>query len=60
MTEITERLSTALADRYKIESHLGEGGMANVYLAEDLKHHRKVRFPRRGNRPHIASGWRYR
>ena len=42
MTEITERLSTALADRYKIESHLGEGGMANVYLAEDLKHHRKV------------------
>ncbi len=42
MTEITARLSTALADRYKIERHLGEGGMANVYLAEDLKHHRKV------------------
>ncbi len=42
MTEITKRLSTALADRYKIERHLGEGGMANVYLAEDLKHHRKV------------------
>jgi serine/threonine-protein kinase len=42
MTENTERLSTALADRYKIERHLGEGGMANVYLAEDLKHHRKV------------------
>ncbi len=38
MPEITARLSTALADRYKIESHLGEGGMANVYLAEDLKH----------------------
>ncbi len=42
MTEITSRLSTALADRYKIERHLGEGGMATVYLAEDLKHDRKV------------------
>ena len=42
MTEITGKLSTALADRYRIESHLGEGGMATVYLAEDLKHHRKV------------------
>ncbi len=42
MTEITSRLSTALADRYRIESHLGEGGMATVYLAEDLKHKRKV------------------
>ena len=28
MTENTARLSTALADRYKIERHLGEGGMA--------------------------------
>ncbi len=42
MTEVTSRLSTALADRYKIERHLGEGGMATVYLAEDLKHKRKV------------------
>ena len=42
MSEITQRLSTALADRYKIERHLGEGGMATVYLAEDLKHKRKV------------------
>ncbi len=42
MPENTARLSTALADRYKIESHLGEGGMANVYLAHDLKHDRKV------------------
>ena len=29
----TDRLSTALADRYKIERHLDEGGMATVYLA---------------------------
>ena len=37
MTEITARLSTALADRYKIERRLGEGGMATVYLAEDAR-----------------------
>ena len=42
MNEITSRLSTALADRYRIERRLGEGGMATVYLAEDLKHKRKV------------------
>ncbi len=42
MTEITGRLSTALADRYRIERHLGEGGMATVYLAHDLKHDRHV------------------
>ncbi len=42
MPEITGKLSAALADRYKIERHLGEGGMATVYLAEDLKHERKV------------------
>ncbi len=42
MSEINSRLSTALADRYTIEHELGAGGMATVYLAEDLKHHRKV------------------
>ena len=42
MPEITAWLSTALADRYKIERHLGEGGMATVYLAHDLKHDRPV------------------
>jgi serine/threonine-protein kinase len=38
----TEQLTTALADRYRIERHLGAGGMATVYLAQDLKHDRKV------------------
>ncbi len=42
MPDLLDRLKTALADRYKIKSHLGEGGMANVYLAHDLKHDRKV------------------
>ena len=42
MADFTERLSTILADRYRIERQLGQGGMATVYLAEDLKHGRKV------------------
>ena len=42
MSEPLERLTAALADRYRIERELGAGGMATVYLAEDLKHHRQV------------------
>jgi serine/threonine protein kinase len=36
------RLTTALSSRYRIERELGAGGMAMVYLTEDLKHKRKV------------------
>jgi serine/threonine-protein kinase len=37
-----EQLKAALADRYKIVREIGVGGMATVYLAEDLKHRRQV------------------
>jgi len=42
MSTPLNRLSAALADRYRIERELGAGGMATVYLAQDLKHHRQV------------------
>ncbi len=42
VTDSFERLKTALADRYVIESELGAGGMAIVYLAKDLKLDREV------------------
>ncbi|MBA2627540.1 MAG: protein kinase [Gemmatimonadales bacterium] len=38
----SDRLAAALADRYRIDRELGAGGMATVYLAEDLKHGRRV------------------
>ncbi len=40
MTDTFERLKAALADRYAIERKFSAGGMATVYLAEDLKHKR--------------------
>jgi len=42
MTDLRDHLRTALADRYTIERELGSGGMAIVYLAEDLRHERQV------------------
>jgi tRNA A-37 threonylcarbamoyl transferase component Bud32 len=42
MADQLDRLKAALSDRYQIERELGSGGMATVYLADDLKHHRKV------------------
>src|ERR687898_546514 len=42
MPEILSRLQGALTDRYRIEGEIGAGGMATVYLAQDLRHDRKV------------------
>ncbi|MEP6574481.1 MAG: protein kinase [Gemmatimonadota bacterium] len=42
MNPIPATLATALADRYRLERELGQGGMATVYLARDLKHDRQV------------------
>ncbi len=42
MSDAVARLNAALEGRYAIERELGEGGMATVYLAEDIKHEREV------------------
>ncbi|MBT8336401.1 MAG: serine/threonine protein kinase, partial [Gemmatimonadetes bacterium] len=42
MSDPFTALTSALADRYTIERELGRGGAAAVFLAEDLRHHRKV------------------
>ena len=53
MNQLPSRLTAALADRYRIERELGAGGMATVYLAQDLKHHRKVAI--KVMRPELAA-----
>ena len=51
MANTLDRLKTALADRYATQRELGAGGMATVYLAEDIKHHRPVAV--KGLRPEL-------
>jgi eukaryotic-like serine/threonine-protein kinase len=50
--DLLERLQHALADHYRLEHELGRGGMATVYLAQDLKHARRVAL--KVLRPEIA------
>ena len=60
MNATSDRLTAALADRYRIERELGQGGMATVYLAHHLRHDRnvaiKVLRPELGE-PDIPAPW---
>src|SRR2546430_17693683 len=42
VADLFETLRDALVERYAVERELGRGGMATVFLAQDLKHHRPV------------------
>jgi serine/threonine-protein kinase len=53
MSEIPAVLAAALADRYRLERQLGQGGMATVYLGHDLKHDRRVAI--KVLRPEVAA-----
>jgi len=53
MTDVRDPLQTALTDRYRIEREIGRGGMATVYLAQDLKHARSVAV--KVLHPHLAA-----
>ncbi len=53
MSDLLDRVRTALADRYAVEREIGQGGMATVYLAQDLKHHRPVAV--KLLHPHLAA-----
>jgi serine/threonine protein kinase/tetratricopeptide (TPR) repeat protein len=52
MTEIRTRLQQAVGQRYEIEREVGRGGMATVFLAQDMRHHRPVAL--KVLHPHLA------
>ncbi len=52
MVELLSRLRAAVAGRYEVQREIGRGGMATVYLAEDLRHHRPVAV--KVLHPHVA------
>src|SRR5205809_4341152 len=53
MSGVLDRLRAALVERYDIEREIGRGGMATVYVAQDLKHHRSVAV--KVLHPHLAA-----
>jgi len=53
MQDLQEQVASALADRYRFQREVGRGGMATVYLAEDLKHRRPVAV--KVLHPHLAA-----
>jgi TolB-like protein/Tfp pilus assembly protein PilF len=54
VTDQSDRLAIALQGHYRVERQLGAGGMAIVYLAEDLRHHRHIAL--KTLRPELAEG----
>jgi len=54
VTDPSTPLAAALAGRYRVERQIGAGGMAIVYLAEDLRHHRRIAL--KTLRPELAEG----
>ncbi len=53
MNDLLRRVQTAVSSRYRIEREVGSGGMAVVFLAEDLRHRRRVAL--KVLRPDLAS-----
>src|SRR5688500_19439827 len=53
-SELPDQIQRTLGERYRLGRELGRGGMATVYLADDLRHHRRVAV--KVLRPELAEG----